>query len=80
MPFEPHPTDPNSVIYKVNKYHLPKPWAGLTDIDIHVLKMNHDKVKVVYTDHAEDLTVLGQDVDVDGLINAIQNKLKELNT
>lgn len=31
MPFEPHPTDPNSVIYKVNKYHLPKPWKGLTE-------------------------------------------------
>ena len=60
--------------------YLKKPWQGLTDIDIHVLKMNHDKVKVVYTDHAEDLTVLGQDVDVNGLINAIQTKLKELNT
>ncbi len=60
--------------------YLKKPWVGLTDIDIHVLKMNHNKVKVVYTDRAEDLTVLGQDVNVDGLINAIQNKLKELNT
>ena len=55
-------------------------WVGLRDIDIHVLKMNHDKVKVVHTDRAEDLTVLGQDVDVNGLINAIQTKLKELNT
>ena len=55
-------------------------WVGLTDMDIHVLKMNHDKVKVVYTDRAEDLTALGQDVDVNGLINAIQTKLKELNT
>jgi hypothetical protein len=80
MPFEPHPTDPNSVIYKVNKYHLPKPWQGLTDLDIHVLKMNHDRVKVVYTDHAKDLSVLGQDVDVGGLINAIETILKEKNT
>ena len=80
MPFEPHPTDPTKVIYKTSEYWLPKPWQGLTDIDIHVLKMNHDKVKVVYTDRAEDLTVLGQDVDVNGLINAIQTKLKELNT
>ena len=80
MPFKPHPTDPTKVIYKTNEYWIPKPWQGLTDIDIHVLKMNHDKVKVVYTDHAEDLTVLGQDVDVNGLINAIQTKLKELNT
>ena len=59
---------------------MKRPWVGLTDIDIHVLKMNYNKVKVVYTDHAEDLTVLSQDVDVDGLINAIQNKLKEVNT
>lgn len=34
MPFEPHPTDPNSVIYKVSKYHLPKPWVGLTNFEI----------------------------------------------
>ena len=54
-------------------------WVGLTDIDIHVLKMNYDKVKVVYTDRAEDLTVLGQDVNVDGLISAIEAKLKEKN-
>lgn len=30
MPFEPHPTDPNLLIYKVNKYHLPKPFVGLS--------------------------------------------------
>jgi hypothetical protein len=30
MPFKPHPTDPNSVIYKVNKYWIPKPFVGLT--------------------------------------------------
>ena len=67
---------------KVCKHTAPprKGWVGLTDMDIHVLKMNHDKVKVVHTDRAEDLTVLGQDVDVNGLINAIQTKLKELNT
>ena len=35
MPFEPHPTDPNSVIYKVNKYWIPKPWQGLTDEERH---------------------------------------------
>jgi hypothetical protein len=55
-------------------------WVGLTDIDIHVLKMNYDKLKVVHTDRAEDLTVIGQDVNVNALINSIQNKLKELNT
>jgi hypothetical protein len=54
-------------------------WVGLTNLDIHVLKMNYDKVRVVYTDHAKDLSVLGQDVDVDGLISAIQNKLNEKN-
>jgi hypothetical protein len=80
MPFKPHPDNPDLVIYTPNEYWVPKPWQGLTDEDIHVLKMNHDKVKVVYTDRAEDLTVLGQDVDVNGLINAIQTKLKELNT
>ena len=80
MPFSQHPTNPDLVIYKPNEYWIPKQWVGLTDIDIHVLKMNHDKVKVVHTDRAEDLTVLGQDVDVDGLISAIQNKLKEKNT
>jgi hypothetical protein len=41
MPFEPHPTDPNSVIYKVNKYHLPKPWVNLTEDEIkEVLGLN----------------------------------------
>ena len=34
MPFEPHPTDPNSVIYKPNEYWIPKPWVDLTDEDI----------------------------------------------
>ena len=80
MPFSQHPTNPDLVIYKPNEYWIPKQWVGLTDIDIHVLKMNHDKVKVVHTDRAEDLTVLGQDVDVDGLINAIETILKEKNT
>jgi hypothetical protein len=56
-----------------------KEWVGLTDLDIHVLKMNHDNVKVVHTDHAKDLSVLGQDVDVGGLINAIETILKERN-
>jgi formyltetrahydrofolate hydrolase len=41
--------------------------------------MNYDKLKVVHTDRAEDLTVIGQDVDVNGLINAIETKLKEKN-
>jgi hypothetical protein len=59
--------------------YLKKPWVGLTDVDIHVLKMNYDKLKVVHTDCAEDLTVIGQDVNVNGLINAIETKLKELN-
>jgi Mg/Co/Ni transporter MgtE len=54
-------------------------WVGLTDVDIHVLKMNYEKVKVVHTDRAEDLTVIGQDVNVNGLINAIETKLKEKN-
>ena len=54
-------------------------WVGLTAIDIHVLKMNHDKVKVVYTDHAKDLSVLGQDVDVNSLINTIETILKAKN-
>jgi hypothetical protein len=54
-------------------------WVGLTKLDIHVLKMNYDKVKVLHTDRAEDLTVLGQDVDVNGLINAIETELKEKN-
>jgi uncharacterized UPF0160 family protein len=41
MPFKPHPTDPNYVIYKVSKYHLPKPWQGLTDDEIkEVLGLN----------------------------------------
>lgn len=80
MPFKPHPDNPDLVIYTPNEYWIPKQWQGLTDIDTHVLKMNYDKVKVVYTDHAEDLTVLGQDVDVNGLINATVEKLKELNT
>ena len=41
MPFEPHPTDPNSVIYKVNKYWIPKPWVGLTGIEInHIFAAN----------------------------------------
>ena len=32
MPFKPHPTDPDKVIYKSRKYDLPKrEWVGLTD-------------------------------------------------
>ena len=58
---------------------MKRPWVGLTAIDIHVLKMNHDKVKVVYTDHAKDLSVLGQDVDVNSLINTIETILKAKN-
>jgi hypothetical protein len=58
---------------------MKRKWVGLTKLDIHVLKMNYDKVKVLHTDRAEDLTVLGQDVDVNGLINAIEAKLKEKN-
>ena len=77
----PKPEQEELIQFKDGKWsYVRKPWIGLTDIDIHVLKMNYDKVKVVYTDRAEDLTVLGQDVDVNGLINAIQTKLKELNT
>jgi hypothetical protein len=77
MPIVKH--EDGTLRYKVREYWIPKPWQGLTNMDIHVLKMNHDKVKVVYTDRAEDLSVLGQDVDVNGLINAIETILKEKN-
>ena len=30
MPFEPHPDNPDLVIYKPNEYWIPKPWQGLT--------------------------------------------------
>lgn len=56
-----------------------KPWVSLSDVDKHVLKMQHDKVKVVYTDNQKDLSILGQDVNVDELISAIEAKLKEKN-
>jgi len=46
MPFEPHPTDPNSVIYKVSKYHLPKPWQGLTDDEMDLLVTQAREVPV----------------------------------
>ena len=74
------PLDARKILETAYYAQPEREWVGLTDMDIHVLKMNHDKVKVVHTDRAEDLTVLGQDVDVNGLINAIQTKLKELNT
>ena len=31
MPFKPHPTDPNSVIYSTGEFVVPKPWVGMTD-------------------------------------------------
>jgi hypothetical protein len=34
MPLEPHPTDPDKMVYKANKYNLQKPWQGLTDEEI----------------------------------------------
>ena len=34
MPFKPHPTNPDLVIYKPNEYWIPKPWQGLTQEDI----------------------------------------------
>jgi hypothetical protein len=34
MPFKPHPTNPDLVIYKPNEYWIPKPWQGLTDEEI----------------------------------------------
>jgi hypothetical protein len=41
MPFKLHPTYTNSVIYKVSKYHLPKPWVGLTGTEInHIFAAN----------------------------------------
>ena len=35
MPFEPHPDNPDLVIYKPNEHWIPKPWQGLTDDEIH---------------------------------------------
>ena len=34
MPFKPHPTDPDKLIFKANEYNLPKPWVGLSDEEI----------------------------------------------
>jgi len=31
VPLKPHPTDPDKLIYKANKYNLQNPWQGLTD-------------------------------------------------
>ena len=37
MPFEPHPDNPDLVIYKPNEYWIPKPWQGLTQEEILIL-------------------------------------------
>jgi hypothetical protein len=34
MPFNPHPDNPDLVIYKPSEYWIPKPWVGLTDEEI----------------------------------------------
>ena len=70
MPFEPHPTDPNSVIYKLNKYWLPKPWVGLTREEI---------VEAYCSIHVKEWAIGGMD-DVLPFTRAIEAKLKEKNT
>jgi hypothetical protein len=71
MPFEPHPTDPNSVIYKVNKYWIPKPWQGLTD---EQLSETYNDLYAQYT--RDDVNI----VDFILITRTIEAQLKELNT
>jgi len=44
MPFKPHPTDPDKMVYVKREYNLPKEWVGLTDKEIkHIDEMTLDK-------------------------------------
>lgn len=64
MPLDPHPTDPDKMVFKANKYNLPKEWVGLTD----------DEKKAIY----EKADV--ENWHDQPLLEAVEAKLKEKNT
>ena len=71
MPFEPHPDNPDLVIYKPNEYWIPKPWQGLTDEQLS------ETYNELYTQYTKD------DVNIADFIliaRTIESQLKELNT
>jgi hypothetical protein len=65
MPFKPHPTNPDLVIYKPNEYWIPKPWQGLTDDEVKAIISN-----LLEDDPTPSLT----------LADVIQERLREKNT
>ena len=43
MPFKPHPTDPNKMVYEKPQYNLmwgKRPWVGLTEQDLSTIVEN----------------------------------------
>ena len=69
MPFKPHPTDPDKVVYAKAEYDLPvkKEWVGLTDEEIE------QGMKQAYS------IVQGRNLEV-AFARAIEAKLKEKNS
>lgn len=70
MPFKPHPTDPDLVIYKSNEYWIPKPWQSLTDEQLS------ETYNELYTHTKDDVNI----ADFILIARAIEVKLKENNT
>jgi len=75
MPFKPHPTDPDKVIYKSRKYDLPKrEWVGLTEDEIHECFEECCNLKVV-----DPKGGIRGSVNIFDVGRAIEAKLKEKN-
>jgi len=75
MPFKPHPTDPDKVIYKSRKYDLPKrEWVGLTVDEIHECFEECCNLKVV-----DPKGGIRGSVNIFDVGRAIEAKLKEKN-
>ena len=66
MPFKPHPTNPDLVIYKPNEYWIPKPWQGLTQ---------EEREAIILESYRKY-----NDGDPDFIAVEIEAKLKEKNT
>ena len=67
MPFKPHPTDPDSVLYSMGEFVVPKPWVGLTA----------DEVSKILDDVIGFNSCWGPETN---FAEAIEAKLREKNT